>query len=293
MSIEYFEIIEFLENRDIEYTQKGEKIAYIDGFSSLNNYRKNTITWIKKKENYDGRRIDFCITEELIQGDIKCQIKVANSKKVFFDIIEELMTKKEEKEAVGVGTYIGKNVQIGEGTTIGANCSITGNVKIGRDVSIGDNVVIKNNVEIGNNTEIQSLAVIGEDGFAYSEDNKKKKMIKHYGGVNIGENVHIGSCTCIVRGTIDDTTIGNESKIDNLCHIAHNVQIGENVALIAGSLIYGSVKIDDNSYIASGIVRNQVNIGKEAFVGMGSVVTKDIEDKKVAVGIPAKIINNK
>ena len=115
-----------------------------------------------------------------------------------------------------------------------------------------------------------------------------KTMVRHFGGVSIGDEVMIGANTCIARGTIDDTSIGNGSKIDTLCHIAHNVTIGKNVTLIAGSIIYGSVTLGDNSYIATGIVKNQHKIEKNAFVGMGSVVVKDVPDGATVYGVPAR-----
>ena len=115
-------------------------------------------------------------------------------------------------------------------------------------------------------------------------------MIKHYGGVKIGNNVHIGSQTHVARGTIDDTVIEDGTKIDTLTHIAHNCRIGKNSAIIAGSLLYGSVELGENSYIASGIVRNQIKVGNNSFVGIGSVVLKDVENDITVIGIPAKPI---
>ena len=103
----------------------------------------------------------------------------------------------------------------------------------------------------------------------------------------------IGSQTCVVRGTIDDTIIGDGCKIDNLCHIAHNVIIDKNVSIVAGSLIYGSVHISENAYIASAIVKNQLHVGQEAFLGMGSVVTKDVEAGITVAGVPAQEIRNR
>lgn len=285
-------IIEVLQREKIAYEFYGDENLDINGFSSLVNYKHGTLTWIKKKENYNGTAVSCCITSEKIDGPIESQIVVENSKKAFFNIIEELFAVRESKEAIGANSSIGDNVHIGKNVNIGSNCSINGEIFIDDDTIIGDDVVIKGKVKIGKRCTIQSNAVIGEPGFGYSEENGIKTMIRHFGGVNIGDDVHIGANTCIARGTIDDTCIGNGSKIDNLCHIAHNVVIGKNVTLIAGSLIYGSVNIGDNSYIASGIIKNQLEIGKNVTVGMGSVVMKDTEDNVTIVGVPGEKKNN-
>ena len=281
-------IIEVLQREKIAYEFYGDENLDINGFSSLVNYKHGTLTWIKKKENYNGTTVSCCITSEKIDGPIESQIVVGNSKKVFFNILEELFAVRESKKAIGKNSVIGENVYFGKNVCIGSNCSINGDVFVDDSTIIGDGVVIKGKVKIGKRCTIQSNAVIGEPGFGYSEENGIKTMIKHFGGVNIGDDVHIGANTCIARGTIDDTCIGDGSKIDNLCHIAHNVIIGKNVTLIAGSLIYGSVNIGDNSYIASGIIKNQLEIGKNVTVGMGSVVMKDAEENITIVGVPGK-----
>ena len=101
----------------------------------------------------------------------------------------------------------------------------------------------------------------------------------------------IGANTCIDRGTIDDTIIGFNSKIDNLVHIARNVQIGKNVCVVAGVAICGSAKLKDGSYVApGGIVKNQIEIGQNALVGLGAVATKSVEEEFVVAGGPAKPI---
>ncbi len=281
-------IIEVLQRGKITYEFYGDESLDINGFSSLVNYKQGSLTWIKKKENYNGTTVSCCITSEKIDGPIESQIVVGNSKRVFFNILEELFAVRESKKAIGKNSVIGENVYFGKNVCIGSNCSINGDVFVDDSTIIGDGVVIKGKVKIGKRCTIQSNAVIGEPGFGYSEENGIKTMIKHFGGVNIGDDVHIGANTCIARGTIDDTCIGDGSKIDNLCHIAHNVIIGKNVTLIAGSLIYGSVNIGDNSYIASGIIKNQLEIGKNVTVGMGSVVMKDAEENITIVGVPGK-----
>lgn len=284
------DILSFLNDQNVYYELIGDKNCAVNGFSSLKSYVKGTLTWIKSPQNYQNQPIDCCITGEKINGIIKTQIVVDNGKKVFFDIIDNFFTEEAIEEGIGDGSIIDSTVSLGENVRIGSNCIIKGKVIIGKYTVIEDGAVIKGKVNIGEHCHIQSNATIGDSGFGYSEENGIKKMIKHYGGVLIGNNVHIGANTCVARGTIDDTVIESGSKIDNLCHVAHNVRIGKNVTLVAGSIIYGSVTIGANSYIATSIIRNQINVGEHVTVGMGSVILKDIPDGVTVVGVPGKLL---
>ena len=113
-------------------------------------------------------------------------------------------------------------------------------------------------------------------------------MVTHFGGVQIGDNVFIGSHVNIARGTIDDTIIHNGVKIAPSTHIGHNNNIGENATIICSNL-YGSVRIGNDSYITASTIQNQCVIGSHTVIGMGSLVTRDIPDNVIAFGIPAKV----
>jgi len=178
---------------------------------------------------------------------------------------------------VGPFTYIGKNVSIESGTIIHSN------------------VVIYGNTEIGRNVIIDSSTVIGADGFGFERnDDGILEKFPHIGGIEIHDDVEIGANVCIDRGTLENTVIGKGSKIDNLVHVAHNVKIGKNCIIVAQSLVAGSCVMEDNSYIAmSATIREKVRIGENAFVGMGSVVTKDVKKNSTVVGVPAKIFKSK
>lgn len=290
------DILCFLKGKGIRFEYLGEHNLYITSFSSLNYIKNNSVVWVKDVSNYNINQI----TEKVLivantreraypnHNFIVCE----NSKMVFFEILNEFFYDKPLQricsDAIVETKHIGKNVSIGH------NCFI------GEDVILKDGVIIKNNVQIecptvvGENTVIGSGVVIGTDGFGYYEDSKGYyKKVPHFGGVQIGKCVEIGANSCIDRGTIEDTRIEDNVKIDNLCHIAHNVHIGENSLVIALSLLGGSCDLKKNSYIAPGcLIKNQVKIGENSFVGMGSVVLKDVDDKKTVVGVPAKILRD-
>lgn len=291
-------ILSYLDTEKIEYKFVGDPGTEIKGFASLSQYKTGNMTWIKSENNipvdFDPDAVTLAIIQDGVDASAQNTIKTPESKRVFFSIIEFLFCQQNNREPVGHGTYIGPNVKLGRNVKIGHNCSLDGEIAIGENTVIWDNVTIINRVTIGSNCTIQSGVRIGHDGYGYTEDqNHVKTMIRHYGGVNIGNDVFIGANCVIYRGTIDNTVIGNGSKIDAMCFNSHNSRLGENVSLIAGTLLYGSANIEDNAYIASSIVRNQITVGKDAFIGMGSVVTKDVDPGTVVVGVPAKPLKTK
>ena len=133
-------------------------------------------------------------------------------------------------------------------------------------------------------------AIIGGDGFGFAKDKMGVyQKFPHFGGVKIDDDVEIGANTTIDRGTLGFTIIGQGSKINNLCHIAHNTNIGMNCIINCGVTISGSVRIGDDSWIGSGAnIRDGVRLGRNVLVGMGSAVVKNVPDDQVVIGVPAK-----
>lgn len=288
------EIEAFLKQEKLGYRLQAADEVSVQGFSSLDHYQPGTMTWIKSAGKWKESlsEIALCVVQEGVEIPLPNQIVCKNSKAVFFSLIEHFFAVKEKEEFIGRNTVVGPHVQLGSNVRIGHNCSITGEVVIGDDTVISDNVVIKNKVRIGKRCTIQALTMIGEDGFgAYEEENHRKVMIRHYGGVTIGNDVFISSHVDIERGTIDDTYIGDGTKIAPCTLIAHNSRVEKDAVLVASHL-YGSVHVGENSWVVGSIVKNQCNIGNNVLVGIGSAVTRDIEDGKVAVGIPAKVIRD-
>lgn len=150
----------------------------------------------------------------------------------------------------------------------------------------------KPSIKLGNNVKLDPGVRIGMDGFGFERD-ETGRLIKfpHIGGVVIEDDVEVGPNTCIDRGTLEDTVIGEGSKIDNLCHIAHNCCIGKHVLIVAGTILGGSSIIDDFATIyPNAYILPHKRVGKWAVIGPGAVVRDDVPDGETWVGVPAEPI---
>lgn len=161
---------------------------------------------------------------------------------------------------------IGEGAKIGERTRIGSGCAIAAGVKIGSNCEIYPNVTIYANTTLGDGVMVHAGAVLGSDGFGYVHDRKTGHYEKfpQVGRLVIEDDVEIGANATIDRGALDETRIRRGAKIDNLVHIGHNCQIGEDVVIAAQTGLSGSILIE-NGVVLGG----QVGIGEHATIGEG------------------------
>src|SRR5262249_50286490 len=181
---------------------------------------------------------------------------------------------------------IAPNVTIGDFATIGPHAII------GEGTEIRSGVVIGPRVKIGRNCLIKSNSVVGQEGFGIDKDEAQNNLrLPHLGSVAIGDYVEIGALNTVCSGTLDPTTVGDYVKTDDHVHIAHNVQIGRNCILTACAEISGSVCIGEGTWLGPNCsIINNIEIGVDVLIGIGSVVTKSLPDRVVAAGCPARII---
>lgn len=160
------------------------------------------------------------------------------------------------------------------------------NVIIEDDVIIEDNVIIKNNVTIKKGSIIRAGAVIGGEGFGVKTIYGNPTLIPHSGNVIIEDNVEIQYNTCIDSGLFEtDTIIGSGTKIDNLCHIAHGVQMGRNCLVAAKAMIAGSCVIGNNVWVGpNSAISDFLIIGDNAKISLGSMVTRNVEKDQMVTG---------
>jgi UDP-3-O-[3-hydroxymyristoyl] glucosamine N-acyltransferase len=183
---------------------------------------------------------------------------------------------------------IDSEAQIGHAVFIGAYV-VLGKCKIGDNSVIHSFVAVNDDVVIGNNVVIQAGARLGYEGFGF-EKQADGSLLKfpQLGRLIIGNFVEIGANTCIDKGALSNTVIGDGTKINNLCHIAHNTQIGKNVIITAHVNISGSSTIEDDVWIAPNVsLRGHQKIGRAAIIGMGAVVTKNVPKEETWIGNPA------
>jgi UDP-3-O-[3-hydroxymyristoyl] glucosamine N-acyltransferase len=189
---------------------------------------------------------------------------------------------------------ISEEVLIGQGTKIGAGSVIGAGVSIGRDCHLYPNVTIYPGTKLCDRVVIHAGAVLGSDGFGYVQDKTtgRREQFPQIGRLEIGDDVEIGANSTIDRGALEVTRIGRGTKIDNLVHIGHNCQIGEDVVIAAQTGLSGSITIENNV-----VLGGQVGIGEHARLeegvmlgGQGGVLpNKILRGKGVAFwGTPAQ-----
>jgi UDP-3-O-[3-hydroxymyristoyl] glucosamine N-acyltransferase len=239
-------------------------------------------------------------------------IKVENSYTCFAQLLElyDNLNKKEAKieqpsfidnSAVigsdlylGAFSYIGKNVEIGNKVVIYPNVYLGDNVKIGSNTVLHPGVSIYFGCKVGENCIIHAGTVVGSDGFGFAPNSEGVfQKIPQIGNVIIENNVEIGSNCAIDRATMGSTFIREGVKIDNLCQIAHNVDIGENSALAALVAVAGSAKIGKRVMIGGqAAINGHLSIADDTKIVGQSGVVKTVKEAVTLMGTPAIPLND-
>jgi len=196
---------------------------------------------------------------------------------------------------IGPDASIGPFVVIGDGATIGARAVVYPHAVIGAGATIGDDCVlharvsIRERVQLGNRVVVLDGAVIGSDGFGFARDSRGEHLkIPQGADVVIEDDVEIGANSTVDRPAVGETRIRKGTKIDNLVHIAHGVQIGERVLLAAQVGIAGSTVVEDDVMMGGQVgVTGHVHIGKGAMFSAKTGVTGNVDAGVLMSGYPA------
>jgi len=186
---------------------------------------------------------------------------------------------------VGSECYISPSATIGARSVIGDRAIIHPGVHIAEDCRIGNDcelfpgVVIYRKTLLGNCVRIHANSVLGADGYGYALHNGRHEKVPQIGWVEVGDDVEIGSCTTIDRGALGPTKIGAGTKIDNLCQIAHNVQIGKHCLIVSQTGISGSTTLGDYVTLAGKVgTAGHIHIGSRSIISGNSMIAKDVPE---------------
>jgi len=191
--------------------------------------------------------------------------------------------------SIGAGAVIGDGAEIGRGSVIAPNAVIGADCRIGRDCYIGPGASIVASL-IGNRVIIHGGARLGQDGFGFHPGPAGLEKVPQIGRVIIQDDVEIGANTTVDRGALDDTVVGEGTKVDNLVQIGHNVRIGRHCAIAAQAGISGSVTIGDGVLLGGRVgIADHVNVGSGAQIAAGSGLMHDVPAGERWAGFPAKV----
>jgi UDP-3-O-[3-hydroxymyristoyl] glucosamine N-acyltransferase len=194
----------------------------------------------------------------------------------------------EEGVTLSPGVVVGQGARIGRGTYLAPGAAIGPGVAVGRDCRIGANAVIGFAL-VGDRVSIHAGAVIGEAGFGAAGGPGGVVDLPQLGRVILQDGVTIGANSCVDRGAFGDTTIGENTKIDNLVHVAHNVRLGRNCVAAAFTGISGSTVVGDGvAFGGKAGVADHLTVGAGAQIGASASVFKDVPAGETWTGFPAR-----
>lgn len=309
-------IADFLKSKTLDPVVRNTRIS---GCSSAKNPKPNTLTFVQASKKLDLSTLSICALvlcrsadrDKFPDGPV--YMVVDNPHAAFAAVAREIYRQiphdagtfygKDNVSAfvhstariaddvvIEPGAVIGAEVEIGAGSIVRANASIDSNCRIGRNCSVGLNSSVQFSL-VGDNVTIHTGARIGQDGFGFIPGSNGLEKMPQLGRVIIQDNVEIGANTTIDRGALDDTVIGEGTKIDNLVQIAHNVIIGRNCAIAAFAGLSGSSQIGDGCMIGGRVgISDHISVGNNVQLAATSSVMNDIPDGEKWAGTPAQPI---
>ncbi len=261
----------------------------------VENTNPHLLMWVSNKNIEKLELINFgtiICSNQFKNYKTSCNyILTENPRLTFQEILTKFFLEK-KNPSISPSAIIDPSVNIGKNANIGHHVVIEKGCSIGDEVEIGHNTVLMRDTVIHNHVKIGSNCTIGGVGFGYQQNEAKEYvLIPHLGNVVLKDFVEVGNNTCIDRAVLGSTLLQENSKIDNLVHIAHGVIVGKNSLIIANSMIAGSTVIGNNVWVApSASVLNKKTVGDNSVIGMGAVVIKDVKNNETIIGNPGKAL---
>lgn len=293
--MEKFTLEDLKQNVSVEFEFRGNaEIDFVDNFKSIQDANAHSVVWCSpnredKQELVKKTKSRLIICDDSIHfTDVLLEEKgffiVKNPKLAFSRLLRNLVSEKFEP-GIHASATIHPEADIAESAYIGPNTYI-GKCRIGENSILHGNNFLYDGTTIGNEVVIEAGAILGAEGFGLAKtDEGAWERLPHIGGLEIHDRVEIGAGTTIDRGTLDNTVIGEGTKISKSAHISHNVRIGKNCLITGCVAISGSTTIGDNVWISpNATILNKLTIGNNVFISMGATVTQDIKDNFQALG---------
>ena len=187
---------------------------------------------------------------------------------------------------IGPHAVVGR-ARIGAGSILGAGVSVADDCVLGNDCVLMPRVVLYHGVRLGDRVVVHAGTVIGADGFGYAMEGAQFVKVPQIGAVQIGDDVEIGANCTIDRGAMRDTVVGARSKIDNLCHLAHNVVTGEDCAIAGACFIAGSTVLGNRVHLAGHVVMaGHLQLVDDVRIGGNSCLIHSVEKPGDYMGFP-------
>jgi UDP-3-O-[3-hydroxymyristoyl] glucosamine N-acyltransferase len=288
----------------------GDPDLAISNARSLNDAGPGDITFVETDKNltaWNASKASAAVVGTSVPVNGRPVIRVADPLMAFADIVKHLRGRPEEPHGLihatadihptarlASGVSVGPFAVIGEGTEIGENSTVQAGVvigrscKLGRDTVIHPRVVLYDDCILGDRVIVHSGVILGADGFGYRVQQGRHVKIPQLGWVEIENDVEIGACSTIDRGTFGPTRIGAGTKIDNLVMVGHNCRIGKHNILCGQVGLAGSCTTGDYTVLAGQAgIADHINIGAQVVVGAKSGVLCDIPNGTTVFGYPA------
>ncbi|MDT8340266.1 MAG: UDP-3-O-(3-hydroxymyristoyl)glucosamine N-acyltransferase [Longimicrobiales bacterium] len=252
----------------------------------------------------------FLVSEALAEAldDSRPRVVVADAREALLPLLERLVTVPipappgvhptavlgkgvRLADGVRIGPYavLGDGVAVGAGTQVGAHCVLGPGARIGGGCRLHPHVVLYPGTVLGDRVEVHAGARLGSDGFGYVRCEGAYRKVPQVGGCVLEDDVEVGANSCVDRGALGDTVVGRGSKLDNLVHVAHNVHLGQGVAMAALSGIAGSTTVGAGAQFGgqAGAV-GHLRIGAGARIAAQAGVIGDVEEGAEVAGYPAR-----